>query len=106
VTSKMTENTQNDFPLSPAFNVLFFLLTPLKYNFVIRELDFLIQELYHSMLSFKDGWLDVSRGLINQCLDTHLLKKHCSIDLSSVTKMCCSLWCLLVTVAFKHLMCG
>lgn len=54
MTSKMKENTKNDFPLSSVFNALFFLLTPLKPNFVIRELDFLTQELYPSMLSFKD----------------------------------------------------
>lgn len=65
MTSKMMENTKNDFPLFPVFNVLLFLLIPLRYNFIIRELDFLIQELYHSMLSFKDDWLEVSRGLIN-----------------------------------------
>lgn len=42
----------------PIENVLFLLVIPLKYNFLIQELDFLIQKLCYSRLSLKDNKLE------------------------------------------------
>ena len=65
MTSRMMENTQNVFHFFSIYNALAFLAIPLKCNFLIMELDFLIQGLCHSSLLSKDDQLEVSVGLIN-----------------------------------------